>query len=216
MEAKRRNNFGKRRSTPVKVGEAAKTTTSSYLNIVTCFLAVFCAGLIYRLNTQCASTRDLERLKLHPAYNATYPLTPPQTGNGETIYRIGAISDLDTDSKHPNLSLTWMSYYKTGYLRISDDRKRADVTWDATDTVLTSRLAEKGRGMELSDLAVFNGKLYSCDDRTGIVFEIAASGDVRPWTLLLDGPGNVAKGTLCMRACECAILHVACCECIFT
>lgn len=31
---------------------------------------------------------------------------------------------------------------------------------------------EDGRGMELSDLAYFNGKLYSFDDRTGIVYAI--------------------------------------------
>ncbi len=29
-------------------------------------------------------------------------------------------------------------------------------------------MAEKGRGAELSDLCVFNGKLYTVGDRTGI------------------------------------------------
>lgn len=41
------------------------------------------------------------------------------------------------------------------------------VEWDKDHGVLESHLAEKGRGMELSDLIVFNGKLYSVDDRTG-------------------------------------------------
>lgn len=27
--------------------------------------------------------------------------------------------------------------------------------------------------MELSDLAVFNGKLYSIDDRTGLIYQIS-------------------------------------------
>ena len=33
---------------------------------------------------------------------------------------------------------------------------------------LTSHLSEKGRGAELSELIVFNGKLYTVDDRSGI------------------------------------------------
>lgn len=29
----------------------------------------------------------------------------------------------------------------------------------------------------MSDLAVFNGKLYSCDDRTGVVYQLIAQGE---------------------------------------
>lgn len=36
----------------------------------------------------------------------------------------------------------------------------------------TSNLNSKGRGMELSDLVVFNGNLYTPDDKTGIVFRL--------------------------------------------
>lgn len=35
-------------------------------------------------------------------------------------------------------------------------------------TELSSHLSEKGRGTELSELIVFNGKLYTVDDRSGI------------------------------------------------
>ncbi|KAJ0044280.1 hypothetical protein NL108_003788, partial [Boleophthalmus pectinirostris] len=47
--------------------------------------------------------------------------------------------------------------------------------------------------MELSELVVFNGHLYSVDDRTGVVFRIEGSRAV-PWVILPDGDGSVSKG----------------------
>lgn len=32
--------------------------------------------------------------------------------------------------------------------------------------------SEAGRGMELSELVLFDERLYTCDDRSGIIFEI--------------------------------------------
>lgn len=37
---------------------------------------------------------------------------------------------------------------------------------------MKSGLSLDGRGMELSELIVFNGKLYTCDDRTGVIYEL--------------------------------------------
>ena len=52
-----------------------------------------------------------------------------------------------------------------------------------------------GRGMELSELIVFNGKLYAVDDRTGIIFEIDLQNNIAiPWVVLMDGNGKVSKG----------------------
>ena len=171
--------------------------TSSYVFLISALMLLngVCIGfaLTYRASSEC-SERDCRRVAMHARYNDAYPLSEPQTHSDRTVYRLGVISDLDTDSRHPNVSHTWMSYFKTGYLTISNDLSHADVTWDAPDRVLASRLAEKGRGMELSDLVAFNGKLYSCDDRTGVVFEIPPSGDVRPWVVLQDGDGSVNKG----------------------
>ena len=44
--------------------------------------------------------------------------------------------------------------------------------------------------MELSELVAFNGKLYSVDDRTGVVFEITPDDKVIPWVILQDGDGQ--------------------------
>ncbi|GAB1297127.1 Soluble calcium-activated nucleotidase 1 [Apodemus speciosus] len=125
-------------------------------------------------------------------YNDTYPLTPPQRTPGGLRYRIAVIADLDTGSRAQEEN-TWFSYLKKGYLTLSDSGDRVSVEWDKDHGVLESHLAEKGRGMELSDLIVFNGKLYSVDDRTGVIYQIEGTKAV-PWVILSDGDGTVEKG----------------------
>lgn len=51
-----------------------------------------------------------------------------------------------------------------------------------------------GRGMELSELVVFNGHVYSVDDRTGIIYEISGNKKIFPWVILSDGDGHEIKG----------------------
>ncbi|XP_077384050.1 soluble calcium-activated nucleotidase 1 [Festucalex cinctus] len=125
-------------------------------------------------------------------YNDTYPLSPAERTPQGTRYRIAVIADLDTNSRSEK-TLSWFSYMRRGYLLVSQSGDRVSVEWDAEKTVLQSHLAEKGRGMELSELVVFNGKLYSVDDRTGVVYHVDG-GKVVPWVILPDGDGNVAKG----------------------
>lgn len=50
-----------------------------------------------------------------------------------------------------------------------------------------------GRGMELSELVVFDGKVITVDDRTGVVYKIMGD-QVVPWVILSDGNGDVSKG----------------------
>lgn len=125
-------------------------------------------------------------------YNYTYPLSPPERTPHGTRYRIGVIADLDTNSRREN-TLAWFSYMQRGYLVVSESGDKVAVEWDSDRVLLESHLSEKGRGMELSELVVFNGKLYSVDDRTGIVYHIDGDKAV-PWVILPDGDGTVAKG----------------------
>ncbi|XP_059128212.1 soluble calcium-activated nucleotidase 1 isoform X2 [Peromyscus eremicus] len=127
-------------------------------------------------------------------YNDTYPLSPSQRTPGGIRYRIAVIADLDTGSRAQEEN-TWFSYLKKGYLTLSDSGDKVIVEWDKDHGVLESHLAEKGRGMELSDLIVFNGKLYSVDDRTGVIYQIEGTRPV-PWVILSDGDGTVEKGYL--------------------
>ena len=48
--------------------------------------------------------------------------------------------------------------------------------------------------MELSELIVFNGRTFTVDDRTGIVYEIVDK-KVVPWAILSDGDGKQTKGS---------------------
>ncbi|XP_075025387.1 soluble calcium-activated nucleotidase 1 [Calonectris borealis] len=125
-------------------------------------------------------------------YNDTYPLSPPQRNPEGVRYRIGVIADLDTQSRGSE-EHTWFSYLKKGYLVLSDSGDSVTVEWDKDESVLQSHLSEKGRGMELSELVVFNGKLYAVDDRTGVVYQIEGN-KVVPWVILPDGDGTVGKG----------------------
>lgn len=126
------------------------------------------------------------------AFNTTYPLTPPHRLEGGGVeFRIGLVADDDEKSKVADES-TWVSYLKTGCLTLSSNG-RLSVSWDPEVTTLYSHISEKGRGAELSELVVFNGKLYTVDDRSGIVYEVRGEKLV-PWVILEDGPGNVAKG----------------------
>ncbi|KAM4750971.1 soluble calcium-activated nucleotidase 1b isoform 2-T2 [Anableps anableps] len=131
-------------------------------------------------------------LKRKKPYNDTYPLSPPERTQHGIRYRIGVIADLDTASQSSK-DQTWFSYMKRGYVTVSESADRLEVEWDADTVTLESSLAEKGRGMELSELVAFNGHLYSVDDRTGVVYRIEGSRAV-PWVILPDGDGSVSKG----------------------
>lgn len=129
-------------------------------------------------------------------YNATYPLTPPVSTPSGLKYRIGIISDLDTNSKSKLESNTWISYLKTGHLMWHPNTNTVTLVWDRTDPItFKSTYGLSGRGMELSELVVFNGKLLSFDDRTGLIYEInLESNTAIPWVLLVDGNGLTTKG----------------------
>ncbi|KAK7870612.1 hypothetical protein R5R35_009111 [Gryllus longicercus] len=128
------------------------------------------------------------------SYNSTYPLTPPVKMPKGISYRIGIISDMDKKSKSTSEENTWISYFKKGYLVWNPKNKYISVNWDnAEPVVLKSNLGESGRGMELSELVTFNGKLLAVDDRTGVVYEID-NEEAIPWIVLTDGDGRTRKG----------------------
>lgn len=131
-------------------------------------------------------------IRTEDRYNDTYPISPAERTARGMRYRIAVIADLDTRSRIEK-TLTWFSYMLKGHLLVSDSGDRVDVEWDQERVVLESHLAEKGRGMELSELIVFNGKLYSVDDRTGVVYNIDGPKAV-PWVILPDGDGSLSKG----------------------
>lgn len=126
-------------------------------------------------------------------YNSTYPITAPVKSGSGVSYRIGIISDLDKDSRDSNGKNAWYSVLRRGQLFWSPGRNAISVTWDQDHVRLVSTLAMNGRGMELSELVTFDGRLLTFDDRTGIVYYL--DGDQAfPWLILMDGSGRNTKG----------------------
>lgn len=100
---------------------------------------------------------------------------------------------MDTDSKAAD-GKSWLSFFKKGYLLWNPTFDQITIIWDVEKpTVLKSGYGLNGRGMELSELVVFDGKLLSVDDRTGIIY-IIENNVVIPWVILMDGDGLSSKG----------------------
>jgi hypothetical protein len=90
----------------------------------------------------------------------------------------GASRAPPTDSAHPSFPLTPSvpapppPPCAQGTLRRKGDAY--DIKWDAPAEIVTSH-NEAGRGCELSELVRYNDRLYTFDDRTGIMFEVEHS-----------------------------------------
>lgn len=130
----------------------------------------------------------------YSSYNNTYPLTKPVSIHDKVRYRIGLITDLDHASRSKDASNTWESHYLQGYLMWNPITMSVSITWDdGNPRRLKSTYGHNGRGMELSELVTYDGKLLTFDDRSGIVFVIEHD-NFYPWILLLDGNGKNNKG----------------------
>jgi len=128
-------------------------------------------------------------------YNYTYPLSRPIKTSSLHTFKIGIIADLDTSSKSNKEKNTWYSFLKTGFLSYNPTTHTVMMTWDRSEPKkLKNSYSLKDRGMELSELIVFDGRLLTFDDRTGIVFEIVNEEKMVPWVLLTDGDGKSNKG----------------------
>ncbi|PAV56999.1 hypothetical protein WR25_01857 isoform B [Diploscapter pachys] len=126
-------------------------------------------------------------------YNSTQLYTTRHLADGSSEWEIFLVTDLDHDSKTAD-GKKWQSLAKRGTLKLSKDQKKAEVKWrDAEDFYLSTNIAAGGRAMELSDLVVFDGRLFVCDDRTGLIFWVENKQAI-PWLIVNDGPGNVIKG----------------------
>ena len=83
-----------------------------------------------------------------------------------------------------------------GQLTFNADDETAKIEFESEPIPLKSGYSISGRGMELSDVIVFDGNILAADDRTGIVFKIIGK-DVVPWSILADGDGLSSKGFKC-------------------
>eukprot|EP01059_Diplonema_ambulator_P027650 TRINITY_DN4603_c0_g1_i1.p1 TRINITY_DN4603_c0_g1~~TRINITY_DN4603_c0_g1_i1.p1 ORF type:complete len:356 (+),score=69.53 TRINITY_DN4603_c0_g1_i1:102-1070(+) len=123
------------------------------------------------------------------ASTGAWSKTSGSMGNG--VYHIAIVADLDKKSKIDGDKPAFKSYFWEGVLKKG---KKWTVEWAAEKETLKSPINEAGRGMELSELVVYNNKLYTFDDRTGLMFEIDSKRKVIPREILMEGDGNIGKG----------------------
>ncbi|KAL0476609.1 calcium-activated nucleotidase [Acrasis kona] len=118
--------------------------------------------------------------------------------NERTDYVLTAVADRDSFS-FDSASHTWKSVLLYGKLTRDKSTGLYTVEWDIKGQVpLKGKLAEQKRGLELSELKRFNGKLHAFDDRTGIVYElIPKDHSLVARHILSDGDGTTPKGFKC-------------------
>lgn len=159
------------------------------LGLIVLFLIYVVSRSTFAVGGPSGSSLDRSSLIM---YNHTYPLSSPIISNGIYSFRIAVIADLDTNSRVKGKD-SWSSYLLKGYLSFIPAKGTITVSWDDVGPKqLKSSFSLKGRGMELSELVVFNGRLLTFDDRTGLVYAIEHD-NVYPWLLLMDGDGKAAS-----------------------
>jgi len=191
-----------REPTSYRVGNTRFSIHRPYLAmalLTTCLL--FYIVIFYKTpaepSLRSSNTHDLVEIAQFNHYNSVYPLSAPLRSQTHTEFRVALIADMDTNSKKED---SFVSYLLRARLRVSNDRLSVTYTPESVAAELHSAYAYGDRGMELSELVVFNGRLYTCDDRTGIVYEVLLRKKllVMPWIILPDGDGlSSNKGFKC-------------------
>jgi hypothetical protein len=131
---------------------------------------------------------------IHPGYFSTdNSIVSPG------VYHFAAVTDMDqlskvTDSKKP----LFRSLLLPGTLSFNEETSQYLVKLEKP-RALYSGHNEAGRGMELSELTLYNDRLLAFDDRTGSVFEILSKDKgndsyVVPRFVITEGDGDTDKG----------------------
>ncbi|KAL7547625.1 hypothetical protein ACHAWF_010915 [Thalassiosira exigua] len=131
---------------------------------------------------------------VHPGYFAV-----EQAKVDDRTWRFAVVTDLDKLSvvKESNKPL-FRSTLLPGILTRDDETNKYTVKFEPHRT-LVSQHNEAGRGMELSELTIYQKRLLSFDDRTGTVFEILSTADggdsyAVPRFVITEGDGDTDKG----------------------
>lgn len=175
-----------------RVGNSSLRIQNQFLIVLICFLfgaALYCT---YPSLIDAVCIGKVEATPCFAYYNGTYPLTKSSRTASGINFKISVISDLDTESKVKGKE-SWISYLKEGILTWHPHRNKISILWKNKDVVLSSTFAMKGRGMELSELVTFDGRILSFDDRTGLVYFIE-NNVAYPWIIMMDGNGKKNKG----------------------
>ena len=104
--------------------------------------------------------------------------------------RLALVADPDKASRRGE---EWVTVLREGELVMQGDG--VEITWEEEQEI-SNNLAAGGRAMELSELIMFEDKLVTVDDKTGVVYRLANTSGLTPvpWVILSSGPGNRTRG----------------------
>jgi len=135
----------------------------------------------------------------------SYRLRHPFLGYSERTVRctetdpcsIMIIADLDKQSRvanPPNATdeLIFESYLLGG--KLFKNASGFQVEWNTEPTRIRGKLNEAGRGLELSELILYNNALLAFDDRTGVIYELLKNNRLVPRHVITEGDGATSKG----------------------
>lgn len=121
-----------------------------------------------------------------------------EDASGARSYSFLTVTDLDQLSRIPGNKPMFRSFLLPGVLKTSDNGKSYSIVFQSTRELIAGQ-NEAGRGMELSELTVYQNRLFTFDDRTGAVFEILNKSNrdesyVTPRFIITEGDGETSKG----------------------
>lgn len=115
----------------------------------------------------------------------------------ENTYAFAAVTDMDELSRKEGEKPIFHSFILSGTIVYDPSTKRYTHSIDGKREIISGH-NEAGRGMELSELTLYNDRLLAFDDRTGSVFEILSQSEeesfVVPRFVITEGDGDTDKG----------------------
>ena len=117
---------------------------------------------------------------------------------GTKKFHFAAVTDLDQLSRMPGDKLKFYSMLKPGFLTTYDNGKSYSIEFGEQRKLIGGH-NEAGRGMELSELTIYQNRLLAFDDRTGDIFELLNKDNgtgtyVVPRFVITEGNGETDKG----------------------
>ncbi|KAI1716942.1 apyrase domain-containing protein [Ditylenchus destructor] len=121
-------------------------------------------------------------------------LSTIKTEGGRKVISFMTIADMDSHLLDSS-GKYWRSPSARGTIKYSYDKASNNIHFEVKmfETIeYKGQMGYGNRGMELSELKVFYGRLYAVCDRTGIVFWLHGRVQI-PWTIYADGNGIFEK-----------------------
>jgi len=115
----------------------------------------------------------------------------------KNTYAFAAVTDMDELSRKEGDKELFHSFVLDGTITWDPSAKKYTHSLNGKREIVSGH-NEAGRGMELSELTLYNNRLLAFDDRTGSIFELLSKSEdetyVVPRFVITEGEGDTDKG----------------------